>query len=123
VTFLGRIDPHETPHYLAASDILLSPRGAGATTPIKIFDYMKAGRAIVATNQVSNRTILDESLSLLTPQTPGHFAEAILRLMHEPKLRDRLATAGRKLVEERYNYECFKGWMKAGYNVMHCSSR
>jgi glycosyltransferase involved in cell wall biosynthesis len=121
VTFLGQIDPDETPHYLAASDVLLSPRRAGDTNPIKIFDYMKAGRAIVATNQISNRTILDESVSLLTSQTPRHFAEGILCLMNNPVLRDQLGINARKLVDKQYNYESFKEWMRAGYEIMQGS--
>ena len=50
VVFAGKIPPDTLPAYLAASDILLSPRQAGVNTPLKILDYFKAGGAVVATD-------------------------------------------------------------------------
>jgi glycosyltransferase involved in cell wall biosynthesis len=117
-TFLRPIHPDEVPHYLAASDILLAPRRAGRTIGTKIFDYAKAGRAIVATNHTSNRKMLDASSGLLTPPTPEAFAEGILRLMGDPVLRERLAGNVRRILEGRYDYESFKQRMKSGYAMM-----
>ncbi|MCF7838255.1 MAG: glycosyltransferase, partial [Candidatus Marinimicrobia bacterium] len=38
VHFVGPVPPDELPDYLAAADVLLSPRGAGVNTPLKILD-------------------------------------------------------------------------------------
>jgi glycosyltransferase involved in cell wall biosynthesis len=46
VTFVGKVAPDQMPDYLVASDILLSPRQAGVNTPLKLLDYLKAGRAL-----------------------------------------------------------------------------
>jgi glycosyltransferase involved in cell wall biosynthesis len=118
VTFLGIVNPDETAHYLFASDILLSPRTAGKTNPIKIFDYLKANRPIVATNHISNSRILDDSMSQLTEVDAVEFARGILNLMKDADRRDRLAKQGKKLIDERYNYGEFKQWIRSGYDMM-----
>jgi glycosyltransferase involved in cell wall biosynthesis len=108
VIFPGRIAPDALPDYLAASDILLSPRRAGVNTPLKLLDYLKAGGAIVATDLEANRLILDESNAMLTPPDAKHFAAGILRLAADAGLRKRLAEDGRKLIDRTYNYAEFK---------------
>lgn len=123
VTLLGRIHPDDTPHYLGASDILLSPRLAGRTNPIKIFDYLKAGRPIVATSHRSNRLILDESTSVFTDTTPGGFAAGILRLIRDREERERLSRNGRKIIAERYNYEDFKRRLATCYEELERPGR
>ncbi len=115
VVFLGTMDPDSIPAHLSACDILLSPRIAGRTNPTKVFDYLRAGRAICATDHAANRLILDESTSMLTQATSAAFAEGILRLVADPELRERLAANGRTLVEERYSYEEFKQRLAACY--------
>ena len=108
VLFAGKVPPDELPDYLCASDVLLSPRRAGVNTPLKLLDYLKAGRAIVATDGAANRLILDDSSALLVPPEPEAFAEAVGRLVDDSALREKLGGSGRKLVDEKYNFEEFK---------------
>ena len=77
VSFLGKIAPDVLPNYLRASDILLSPRASGVNSPLKILDYMKAGRAIVATDIPSNRLVLDDNNAMLMHPVPEDFARGI----------------------------------------------
>ncbi|MFV2056710.1 MAG: glycosyltransferase [Thiohalomonadales bacterium] len=118
VSFLGLRNPDETAHYLFASDILLSPRTAGKTNPIKIFDYLKANRPIVATNNISNSRILDNSICQLTEIEATDFARGIIDLMNDPDRRANLANQGKKLIDEHYNYDKFKQWVNSGYDKM-----
>jgi glycosyltransferase involved in cell wall biosynthesis len=118
VTFLGILNPDETTDYLFASDILLSPRTGGKTNPTKIFDYLKANRPIVATNHISNTGILDDSISQLTGVVATDFARGILDLMNDANLRGCLAKQGKKLIDECYNYDKFRQWIKSGYDRM-----
>ena len=108
VAFPGQIPPDELPHCLAAADILLSPRIAGANTPMKLLDYLKAGGAVVATDNEANRLILDATCSLLVPADAEGFADGITRLIDEPELRERLGDAGRRLAEASYSFDEFK---------------
>jgi glycosyltransferase involved in cell wall biosynthesis len=115
VTFLGKLPPDALPHVLAASDILLSPRTAGVNTPLKVLDYFKAGRAIVATDMPSHRLILDADAALLTAPEPDAFAAGIARLLDDDALRGRLGAEGRRRYETLYNFDAFKERLGACY--------
>lgn len=108
VEFLGKIPPDELPNYLAASDVLLSPRTSGTNTPLKLLDYLKAGAAIVACDNVANRLILDESIAMLVPPQPEEFARGICRLLDNKVLRQQLSEKGRELIDQTYNFDEFK---------------
>jgi len=116
VSFLGKIPPDDLPHYLAASDILLSPRVAGTNTPLKLLDYLKAGRAIVATDNEANRLILDASNAVLVQPDAGHFAEGVSQLLRDDERREQLGARSRQLVRERYHFDEFKKRLMDCYN-------
>ena len=104
VTFLGKISPDILPNYLSASDILLSPRISGVNTPLKVLDYMKAGRAIAATDIPSNRLLLDESTAVLAAPEPAPFGQAISDLVGDAEKRTHMGVASRQLHETTYNF-------------------
>jgi glycosyltransferase involved in cell wall biosynthesis len=108
VLFPGHIHPDELPHLLAAADLLLSPRIAGGNTPLKLLDYLKAGRAIVACDNPANRLILDDTNARLAAPDPEAFADGIAALAADAPLRERLGAAGRRLHLSTYNYDRFK---------------
>ena len=63
--------------------------------------YLAAGRPIVATDFGDYRQLLgDTGAGLLTPVEPGALAGAILRVLNDPALVARLATAARPVAEE-----------------------
>ena len=105
VTFLGKIAPDILPDYLAASDILLSPRVSGINTPLKILDYMKAGRSIVATDVVSHRLLLDEETAVFAPPEPESLARSIILLVNDEKMREQLGDACRKRYETTFTFD------------------
>jgi glycosyltransferase involved in cell wall biosynthesis len=100
----GFQEPTRIPTYLAAADVLLVPNLAGSriserdTSPLKAFEYMAAGRPIVASDLPSLREIFsDEETAILVP--PGDeraLVAALDRLAREPGLGERLANAAQK---------------------------
>ena len=115
VSFAGFIAPDALPNTLAAADVLLSPRIAGANTPLKLLDYLKAGGAIVATDCEANRLILDERSALLVQPRADDFAKAIVALCRDEAMRRRIASGGAGLLEEKYNFGAFKAGLKDCY--------
>jgi glycosyltransferase involved in cell wall biosynthesis len=72
-------------------------------SPLKVFEYMAAGRAIVAPDQPNIREVLrdGETALLFDPGKPGALWEAIGRLAGDPALRARLGAAARAEVLSR----------------------
>ncbi len=79
--------------YLAMADVLVSPRAYGGNLPLKIFDYLAAGRPIVATDIPTHRTVLaDDRAVLVAPETTA-IAEGILTVLGDPERAARLSAA------------------------------
>ncbi len=123
VTFLGKIAPDILPDYLAASDILLSPRISGVNTPLKLLDYLKVGRAIAATDIEANRLILDEKTASLALPKPAEFAQAIISLVKNPAQREKMGKAGRILHETKFNFSEYTKRLAACYEFVLKSRR
>ena len=80
VTFAGQRPPSEMPTFLAAADILVSPRSHGNNTPLKIYSYLRAGKPIVATRLLTHTQVLDDEIAELTVAEPEAFGKGILVL-------------------------------------------
>jgi len=83
--------------FMAIADVLVSPRDDIGNIGLKIFDYMGAGKPIVATDTPAHRAVLDESRAILVDPSPEAMGRAIVRL-----LRDR--AAGKLLGESARAY-------------------
>jgi glycosyltransferase involved in cell wall biosynthesis len=98
IAFTGLVEPTRVPELLAGADVLVLPNTASAistrfTSPLKLFEYMAAGRPIVASDLPSIREILTDGANalLVPPGNAGALAGAIDRLMTDPGLAARLA--------------------------------
>ena len=103
VVFVGRRPAAEIPSFVAACDILVSPRTAGTNTPLKIYSYLRSGRPIVATDLRTHTQVLEPGTAVLVPPDPAAFAAAIGRLIDDPAERARIASAASALAERKYS--------------------
>src|SRR4030095_10801203 len=79
VVFAGQRPAEEIPAFLDAADVLVSPRSTGTNTPLKIYQYLRSGRPIVATRLVTHTQVLTDDVAILTPATADGFADGIVR--------------------------------------------
>ncbi len=91
VSFAGHVPNSKVPLYLFAADAVLMPHSARAhhadrTSPLKMFEYMAAGRPIIASGLPVLRTVLrdKENALLIEPDAPRALAEAITHLLSTP---------------------------------------
>jgi glycosyltransferase involved in cell wall biosynthesis len=105
VIFVGQRPPSEMSVYLAATDVLVSPRSHGNNTPLKIYSYLHSGKAIVATRLLTHTQVLDDEISQLTAADPEAFGEGILTLLRDPNRAQVLGKAARRRAEDEYSYE------------------
>jgi glycosyltransferase involved in cell wall biosynthesis len=129
VTFTGLLAPSKVPGVLARADILALPNPASAisthaTSPLKLFEYMAAGKAIVASDLPAIREVLthDVNALLVTPGDPGALAAAIRRLAGDPLLRETLAAAARTAVAE-YSWDRRAERLEALFTEVRASTR
>lgn len=97
VEFVGVKQRESIPDLVRSFDIALQPRAVAYASPLKLFEYMAGGRAIVAPDQANICEILSdgETAILFDPQDPEALWRAILRLAQDPPLRERLGRAAR----------------------------
>lgn len=101
--FLGVVPHAAVPGHVAGFDVALQPKVTEYASPLKIFDYMAAGRAIVAPDQPNIREVLthEETALLFDPDQPGAMWASIARLIDDADLRRRLGAAARAELEAR----------------------
>lgn len=104
VLISGFIPNSDLPLYQAACDILLMPyekKISGSSggeisrviNPMKMFDYLAAGRAIVASEIPVFHEVLDEKTAVFCePENPGDWTAKIRNLINHPEGINRLAS-------------------------------
>ena len=110
ITLTGFVDNAVLPRYQAAADVLLMPYGtqiAGSgggnsveiASPMKMFEYMAAGRAIIVSDLPVIHEVLNEEMALFCPpEDLGAWQESLQALIDDPARRDSLSTAAREAV-------------------------
>ncbi len=107
VTFIGPVEPSRRFEWIHRADICLlalSPTSIGSryTSPLKLFEYMAAGKPVIVPDLPSMRTVLEPNRHALVVETgdAAGFARAIERLLAEPALRERLGREALALARE-----------------------
>lgn len=97
VRFTGLAARAEIPRLTAGFDIALQPAAVPYASPLKVAEYMAAGRAIVAPDQPNLREVLQdgETALLFAPGDRAAMWQAVLRLATDHGLRARLGAAAR----------------------------
>lgn len=105
------IVPHqEISKYLAVADVLVLPLPDNLNNrvrgPIKLGDYLSAGRPIV-TNDIGDvgRLFKQERIGLLAKQDLSDFAQKLIELLKNPDLCEELGKNAREVAEERYSWQ------------------
>ena len=104
VTFTGLVEPARVPALLQRATVLVLPNPASAisnryTSPLKLFEYLAAGRAIVASDLPSIREVVHDGVEalLVPPGDAEALAGAIRRVLADEALSGRLAKAAWEL--------------------------
>jgi len=117
--FLGFIAPAHVHRYCEELDALLMPyqravrvHGGGGDTgkwmsPLKMFEYMASGKAIIASDLPVLREVLEDEHNclLVAPDDIEQWRGALLRLMKDSELRQRLGKQARDDLKKNYTWE------------------
>ena len=110
--YAGQVAAERVPLYLSAFDVCALPlpythHFAYYASPMKLFEYMAARRAIVASDLLSNAEVVadGDSALLFPPGDVEALADAIRRLKDDAYLRERLAEKAYALVMDNYTWD------------------
>lgn len=130
VILAGFVPNRTLPNYLAACDILLLPQhrsveGSGGreigsySSPMKLFEYMASGKAIISSDLPVLREILDNRIARLVPSSDvDAWANSIRELCNSPSLRRSLGReARRRSVDYSWTRRVEKMLLSGGINV------
>ena len=103
VTFTGIVGRDDVARHVAAFDIALQPAVVAYASPLKLFEYLALGKAIVGPAQPNIEEILtqDQNAVLFDPDSTASLAAAVERLCADPVLRDKVAAGARATIVEQ----------------------
>jgi glycosyltransferase involved in cell wall biosynthesis len=109
VLITGVVERAKVADYIAAFDIALQPDVVDYASPLKLFEYMALGRAIVAPAKKNILEILtnDKNSKLFEPGNKKDFVNAIESLCISNTMREKISTQAKRLIsEKKYYWDC-----------------
>lgn len=114
VVFTGPVEPETVPGWIASMDAAVAPYPAGEAfyfSPLKLYEYMAGGRAVVASRigQIEELLRDGHEALLCTPGDAGELTNALARLAESPTLRQSLGNAARARVLDGHTWDAVAG--------------
>jgi glycosyltransferase involved in cell wall biosynthesis len=107
--FAGEVPHLEIPNYIAAADVAIAcfedNKQSRCKSPLKVVEYLAAGKAIVASRLPEVEKMIDDAGILVTPDNPNQIAEAVTTLLDDDDLRTQLGAKARGRAERIYNWQ------------------
>jgi glycosyltransferase involved in cell wall biosynthesis len=108
VTFFGRVPDDRLLEVLSTADVCVNPDRVNEmnsmSTMNKILEYMALGKAIVQYEMVEGRVSAGDSSLYASPNDSDDFAQKIVELIDNPKLREKMGKAGRAKIESSLSW-------------------
>jgi sugar transferase (PEP-CTERM/EpsH1 system associated) len=102
--------------YIAGATVYVAPLRVGGGTRLKLLQAMAMGAAIVATSLGAEGFPVTHGRELLLADTPGDFAQAVLRLLEDPEQRSQMGRSARSFVEATYAWDALVPKLEALYD-------
>ena len=123
VIMTGAVPHTSVPAMVSIADIAVVPSApvsaerGGTGTPLKLFEYMAAGKAIIATALNHATAVIQDGCNGLIVEAGdvNGFAEAILTLLGDSEERNRLGQNARQHAIARHSWEQYTKQLEATY--------
>jgi glycosyltransferase involved in cell wall biosynthesis len=109
VQFAGYVEHQEVPRYVATMDIMLAlyPKlDFFYYSPLKLFEYMAAGKPVVATGMGQIKQVIEDGKNgfIFAPGSMTECVEKTVQLIENTPLRKRLGRAARETMVNEYTW-------------------
>jgi glycosyltransferase involved in cell wall biosynthesis len=123
VIMAGAVEHRQVPEMLAIAAVAVAPNipffdGHGGS-PLKIFEYMAAGKAIVATRTGQVAEVIQDGHNgiLVEAGDKKGLADAIITLLNDSQVRDRLGQQARKQAVEQHSWKHYTRQLERIYST------
>lgn len=116
ILFAGEQPFSEVPAFLAAADVVVSPRSECAGIPQKLTNYMAAGKAVVSFAGSAKLITHGHDGLVVGNHDTAAMADAIGRLLSDKALRNRLGENAKKSVQDYFDWDILTPKIEAIYH-------
>lgn len=109
VRFTGHVAREHVPALMAATDVLVAPYSREAFfyfSPIKLFEYMSCGKAVVATRIGQIGDVIEDGKTglLYDPDDTDGLITKLIAVIRDPELRTAMGSNARRVVASEYSW-------------------
>jgi glycosyltransferase involved in cell wall biosynthesis len=90
--------------YIASAHVFVVPLRMGSGTRLKVLQAMAMGKAIVSTNIGAEGLGVRSGRELLLADSPQAFTDAVVSLLKDGRLRERLGASAQEFVSARFDW-------------------
>jgi glycosyltransferase involved in cell wall biosynthesis len=107
--------------YLQQAAVAVAPIAYGAGIQNKVLEALASAAPMIASPQAVSALSVRPGVELIVAGTPAAFAQAIVRLLREPELGQRLGAAGYRYVNQNHHWPAIAGQLEASYGLLRAS--
>jgi glycosyltransferase involved in cell wall biosynthesis len=119
IRFVGAVPHDAVPRHLALAKVAVAALGGGeaaaSKSPLKLAEYMAAGKAIVSTDVGEAIRMIGGCGTLVPPGDETAMADAVIRYLEDPAARQEHGARARLRAEEIYNWAAGAKTLEAAY--------
>ena len=105
--FIGNVPHEEIPVYLELSDVLVIPEVNEFRSPIKLFEYMAAGKPVVAPQKPAIESVIKEGINgmMFESRNVSSFARALIEVIRNRADAQKIGQNAKMTVFSNYTWE------------------
>ena len=118
VIFTGTVHPENIPNLIDLSTIIVSPRSRGTNTPLKIYNYLRTSKPLLATDRLTHTQILNSDIAHLVQADSKNFADGIVKLLEDREYAAQVAERARIFAQEHFSDDSYLEMVNDIYEKM-----
>jgi glycosyltransferase involved in cell wall biosynthesis len=105
VRFLGYVPDSMLPSLYSSSDVFVLPSTTSESFGITLLEAMASGTPVIGSSVGGIPEVIGDCGFIVEPGNPKKVSDAVITLLDDENLREKLGRKGRKRVEEKYSWD------------------